>query len=363
MPEQDTHKKILVAPLNWGLGHATRCIPIIKQLSALGFKVVLAGDGSSLELLKKEFPSLQYFDLPSYQITYSEKGSFLLFKLLLRMPVFFQTIKKERKVVEQLIEKEKISGIISDNRFGVMSSKVPCIFLSHQIRVLSGVTTRISSFLHRMIINRFDECWIPDQKGKNNLSGLLSDPKGLKIPVRFVGNLSRMSRNNLKKDIKWLAVLSGPEPQRSILENELRKMLPKLPGPKMLIQGIIDKETKEFEFKGIRIKNFVLSQELGDLINRAETVISRSGYSTLMDLKALRSKAIFVPTPGQTEQIYLAKRMKDLGIAFYTNQNNLCLNDFNKSQNYAGFINSKTNEELGGINQLQESILKTFKTF
>ena len=361
MPEQDTHKKILIAPLNWGLGHATRCIPVIRELMRLGYNPVLAGDGKSFELLKKEFPELPHFELPSYDITYSKKGYLLLFKLLLRSPAFIQSIKKEKKIVEQLVEEEKIDGIISDNRFGVRSSKIPSVFVTHQIRVLSGLTTGISSLINRMFINRFDECWVPDQKGKDNLSGSLSDPKGLNLKVRFIGTLSRFSKQLFKKDIQWLAVLSGPEPQRSYLENRLKELMPKLHGSKLLIQGKIDKQQEETNYRGIRVINFMLSKDLEAHLNRSDIVISRSGYSSVMDLKALGSKTVFIPTPGQPEQTYLAKRMKNIGIAFYADQNEFTIKDLKKSENYMGFVNAN-NEKNCNSSELQAAILQVFSS-
>lgn len=361
MPERDTHKKILIAPLNWGLGHATRCIPIIHELVNLGFSPVLAGDGKSFELLKKEFPELSHFELPSYGITYSEKGYFLLFKLMLRSPAIIQAIRKEKKVVDQLVKEEKIDGIISDNRFGVRSSKIPSVFVTHQIRVLSGLTTVISSFIHRVFINRFDECWIPDHKGRDNLSGSLSDPEGLNIRVRFIGTLSRFSKRQLKKDIQWMAVLSGPEPQRSYLENKLKELMPKLQGSKILVQGKIDKQQEETNYRGIRIVNFMLSKELEAHLNRSDRVISRSGYSSIMDLKELGSKPVFIPTPGQTEQKYLAKRMKRLGIAFFADQERFTIDDLKNSEYYKGFL-STNGQKNSNSSEIQAAILKVFNS-
>ena len=175
-------KRILVAPLNWGLGHATRCIPIINELIKCNFEPVIATDGIALDLLRKEFPEIEAIELPSYNITYSKNGFLFKLKILLSTPKILSTTIKEHKKAEQLVDKLNINGIISDNRLGFHSKKVPSIFITHQLHVLSGITTWISSKIHHLFINRYNECWIPDYKDKNNLSGVLGHNVELNIP-------------------------------------------------------------------------------------------------------------------------------------------------------------------------------------
>ena len=153
-------KKVIVAPLNWGLGHATRCIPIIYALLQNNFTPIIASDGKALELLQKEFPQLRSLKLPSYSISY---GKNLKRNLLLQFPKILSAVKKERKIIAQIIEKEtNIVGIISDNRFGVLNAKIPSVYITHQLTVLSGFTTFFTRKIHQSIIKNFDECWVPD---------------------------------------------------------------------------------------------------------------------------------------------------------------------------------------------------------
>ena len=184
MPNGSKHKKILVAPLNWGLGHAARCVPLINALIDNEFQPVLASDGPALDFLRKEFPLLKYYELPSYDIEYAKEGSMLKYKLLVQTPKILKAVSKERKVVEEIIEKEDLAGIISDNRFGVRSEKLPSVYITHQLNVLSGSTSTITTSLHKKTISKFDECWIPDDDNKDRLAGDLSKRSNFPIPLR-----------------------------------------------------------------------------------------------------------------------------------------------------------------------------------
>jgi hypothetical protein len=187
-------KNILVAPLNWGLGHSTRCIPIINKLLEFGYNPILASDGEALALLRKEFPQLTILELPSYEIKYAKKGHLFKWKIAKNAPKILKAVKNERKIVKEWIQEHNISGIISDNRFGVVSKKIPSVFITHQLNVLSGTTTYFTSVIHRNWIKKFNECWVPDIKGKPNLSGKLGHLKKTKLKIRYIGVLSRFSK-------------------------------------------------------------------------------------------------------------------------------------------------------------------------
>ena len=215
------HKTILVAPLNWGMGHASRCIPIIQALLDTSFNVILASDGVSLQLLKKEFPQLDYVELPSYNIRYPKKGKYFKASLLLKLPGINKTLKAERKMVKELVQQGQIDGIISDNRLGVYHKEVPSAFITHQINVLSGGTSKLSSKLHQRIIKRFDACFVPDVAGPINLSGKMGHPTDGSIKPKYLGLLSRMQKKEVPQKYQIMALLSGPEPQRRMLEDIL----------------------------------------------------------------------------------------------------------------------------------------------
>ena len=181
------NKNILVAPLNWGLGHATRCIPIIRELEKNGFTPILASDGVALSLLKKEFPHLTSLELPSYNIEYAKKGENFKWKLIKNSPKTINAILSEKQLVKKWIKEYNLTGIISDNRLGVHSKKVPSVFMTHQLTVLSGKTTWISSKLHQFFIHKFDECWVPDVNEIPNLTGKLGHLKNSNLNIRYIG--------------------------------------------------------------------------------------------------------------------------------------------------------------------------------
>jgi uncharacterized protein (TIGR00661 family) len=350
------HKKILVAPLNWGLGHAARCIPLIRSLLNHNFEPVLAGDGPPLELLKKEFPQLKYYELPPYSVQYAKKGSVLKYKLLLQTPKILSAVSKERKLVEQIIEKEDLKGIISDNRFGVRSDKIPSIYLTHQLKVLSGSTSFLSTKLHQNFISKFDECWIPDFEKKDSLAGELSQTDKVPTKIRYIGPLSRFSTKTTKKDIDLFVVLSGPEPQRSMLESQLTENLKMFKGQCLMVKGEVEETQRVVQEGNLKVVNFMLTGELEDTFHRSRLVICRSGYSSIMDLEALNAKAFFVPTPGQYEQQYLAKRMKKKGIANFVQQDKFSLEALNMIEEYSGFGQKKTSKS-----SFQASLFDVFK--
>lgn len=348
------HKTILVAPLNWGLGHATRCIPIIHALKKEGYTVVIGSDGGALDLLKKEFPHTTTVALPGYNVSYAKKGAHLKTKLIANGPLLFKAILKEHKALDQLIECYDIDGVISDNRLGLYTTKVPTVYMTHQLTVLSGKTTWLSTYLHNLFIKRFDECWVPDVKGEHNLSGILGHPKKRSTPTKYIGPLSRMQFSQEKIKYKAIAVLSGPEPQRTLIEDILVKKLKKFPGNILLVKGVVSNK-QEFTKKGnIELVNFLTSQQLEKAINCSEFVISRSGYTTIMDLACMGKKAFFIPTPGQTEQEYLAQRFKEKGLVPCSTQDEFNIKNLSKAKVYAGFNKNDSQKDLGDFFALFE---------
>lgn len=306
-------KRILIAPLNWGLGHATRCIPIIHALIAHQFEPVIASDGIALSLLRKEFPELESVELPSYKIIYPKKGQHFKLKMLQSSPKMVKAINSEKKVTASIIEKYHIDGIISDNRLGVHHKKVPCVFITHQLQVLSGNTTWLSTKLHQKIIKRFHECWVPDNLGDTNLSGKLGHTHFFEMPIKFIGPLSRFSKKDLPIKYDIMVLLSGPEPQRTLIEEQLLKAFKTYRGKVLFVKGIVENDQHISEENNMVIYNFMTSSELENAINESELIVSRSGYTTIMDLTKLSKKAFFIPTPGQFEQEYLAERLTKLG--------------------------------------------------
>lgn len=332
-------KKIIVAPLNWGLGHATRCIPIIQGLLDNGYEPVIASDGVALELLKKEFPKLIAFELPSYDIQYAEKGKNFKWKMIAQLPKIISTINKERNKITKILEAYKFDGIISDNRLGVYSKNVPCVFITHQLNVLTGNTSWITTKLHKKYIKKFNECWVPDVEKNPNLSGKLGHPTELIKNVKYIGPLSRLCKKPMPIKYDLMVLLSGPEPQRTILESKIITELENYEKKVVFIRGVIEKKQTK-EVKGnITFYNFMNSKELELTYNESNYILCRSGYTTVMDLAKLNKKAFFIPTPGQYEQEYLAKKFDKEGIIPSCKQEKFKLKKLDKIEFYKGFTN------------------------
>lgn len=336
----NSSKRILVAPLNWGLGHATRCIPIIRELLDHGYLPYIASDGVALSLLKKEFPELPAFELPSYKISYAEKGKNFKIKMIWDSPKVLKAIAKEKKAVKRLVKEHGLEGIISDNRLGAYYKKVPCVFITHQLNVLSGNTTWMSSKAHQKIIKKFDACWVPDVEKKPNLTGKLGHLKKSKLNVVYLGPLSRFEKKKLPITNDLMVLLSGPEPQRTLLEEKLLDELQGFEGNILFVKGKIEENQVQEEIQTSKGKilhyNFMKSDELENALNRSEKVLCRSGYTTVMDLAKLEKKAFFIPTPGQYEQEYLAKRMQKQGLVPFSKQEDFSLGDLFRIDDFKG---------------------------
>jgi uncharacterized protein (TIGR00661 family) len=332
-------KRILVAPLNWGLGHATRCIPIIQALIDYKFEPIIASDGVSLDLLKKEFPLITCIALPPYHIQYSKYGVLLKWQIAMNIPKILTAIKKERHQVQKIIKDYSIDGVISDNRFGVYSinKAIPSVYITHQINVFSGITTFITTKLHHRIIKKHDECWIPDYEQTPNLSGKLSHIKNSKLPLKYIGPLSRFKKTESKSKYHVMLLLSGPEPQRQILEEKLIHAFKSYKGNLILVRGKIEKQQTCLQKGNIIVYNFMNSHELEKTIQSSDVIVSRSGYTTIMDLAMLGKKAFFIPTPGQNEQYILAKTLEASQVAPYCKQDAFNLQEFEKIKDYKGF--------------------------
>ena len=341
--------KILIAPLNWGLGHATRCIPIIHFLIENKYTPIIASDGIALSFLKKEFPKLQTLVLPSYTIRYSKVGFLLKWKLMTSFFSIQKAVRKEQKIIAEFVKKENIVGIISDNRFGVYHQEIPSVYITHQLQVFSGWSTLLSTKIHQNMISKFDACWVPDSKGEKSLSGKLTDANFSKIPLSYLGNLSRLRYEEKEKKYNMLVLLSGPEPQRTIFEKEVLLQLQNDTRKILFVRGIMDAKEVQYSNRNVKLVNYLQTTELQDAINSSELVLCRSGYSTIMDLAKLKKKAFFVPTPGQAEQEYLAKYLKEKGIAPYCSQKKFELIKVSQVEGYTGFVEeypSSIHEEL-----------------
>ena len=358
-------KKILVAPLNWGLGHATRCIPIIKGLTDQGAEVIIAADGRPYDLLKREFPTHTFVRFPGFLATYPPDDR-IVSTIIRQIPKLVRSFFREHRELKKIIHSLKIDAVISDNRFGLFTKKIPCIYISHQISIMMPKGLQWASYivyhLNKGLIERYSECWIPDYADENNLSGKLSHRYSPPKNARYIGPLTRFKqKSNVQKEYDILALLSGPEPQRTILENILLEELKKVRCKSLVVRGIPEKTQRIKLSESISVISSLDSEGLNNAILASDIVISRPGYSTLMDLDALGKNAILIPTPGQTEQVYLAARLKDTGTFCVSDQENFSLsNALDEAHRYRGYPPRESHTSSLGVSI--ERLLRQIKS-
>ena len=324
--------RIFISPLDWGLGHAARCIPIIRYLQEKEVDVIIGAEGSHLLFLKEHFPDVEFIDFPGYRISYSSIFPVGV-KVLFQLPKIVSAIKKEHALLDEIIKTKNIDAVISDNRYGLWNTEIPSIIITHQLYIQARAGNSILNKAVQSYINHFDECWIPDYGGKENLSGALSHPIPEGINGKYIGPLSRfqltMVSNPKSEKYDLLIILSGPEPQRTKLEEILLGQLKELPSIQtLLIQGLPGGKSKAIKLNNVEIIPHLSDNEFQDKLINSEIVLSRPGYSTLMDLDAIGwKKAISIPTPGQTEQEYLGSLMQEKGLALSFKQKGFSLKD------------------------------------
>lgn len=353
-----------MAPLDWGLGHATRCVPLIRELLSKGADVWLAGEGAQATLFQEAFPKLPLLNLPGYQVAYAKTKRGLPLKLILQLPRILNSIWQEKRWLKKTVRRYQIDAVISDNRYGLHHPHIPCIFITHQLCIKVPMGKRAERWLQKInyrYIQRFSACWVPDYANAPGLAGDLSHPD-LKpsIPVTYIGPLSRFEKiNQVVVQDHVLALLSGPEPQRTLLEEKLITELAHYNGTATLVRGLPGTASMIPSTNMIRIYNHLPTDSLNEELHKATYVVCRSGYSTLMDLAALGKNSILVPTPGQTEQEYLAVLHQDQKTACTADQSSFSLATVLKEATdfpYRPFPLSEKNELSPAISRLLASL-------
>lgn len=329
--EAQLPKKILVAPLDWGLGHATRCIPLVQALVQQGCAVYLAGEPPVQSLLQAEFPNLPWLPLAGYRVRYGRTATGTVVRLAAQLPRLLGTIRSEHRWLRQQVAQHGFDLVISDNRYGLYHPQVYSILVTHQLAIQTP-STALSSWvqrLHYRLIQRFHACWIPDLPGVPNLSGALAHPTRMPaLPSRYIGGLSRIRGPKAEGGRPFvLLLLSGPEPQRSLLEALLLRQATSLRHHFVLVRGLPGTAPLPALPQHIQAFNHLPAEALQQLLLQAMVIVSRSGYSTVMDLAAAGQKSILVPTPGQTEQQYLARHLQQQGLALFRQQAQLNLEE------------------------------------
>ncbi len=339
--------KVLYGVCSWGLGHATRSLPILRKLIDEGNEVTIVATGSSLELLKMELGTkADYIDFPDYPLPYTQKSNMFLLKFAFFLPTIAKSIIEEHKKIVRLLDKRRFDIIISDNRYGVFHRNVKSYFITHQLRFIAprrikaienGVE-RFNAYLQRY----FKNIMVPDYED-DGISGDLAHNLNILKSAKIVyfGILSDFKRLDVTQDVDFLFSISGPEPQRSVMEDMILKNINDIQENIIVslgrkTDGDIDKLRGNMN-DNIELFDFLPREERELIMNRSKFIVSRSGYSTLMDIYALRKKAMFIPTPQQTEQEYLARHHEERGNFYYINQDELNLpRDLEKAKSYKG---------------------------
>jgi len=325
-------KNILICPLDWGLGHATRCVPVIYKFIEAGANVIIAADKRPLAFLKNEFPDLEFITFPGYDISYTSK-KWMNLKMMFLAPLILYRIFRENRLLKKIIKKKQIDAVISDNRFGLWNKKVVSIYICHQLWIkIPKPFSSLESVLYRLnyfFIRHYDECWIPDFEEEKNLSGDLSHFRNMPVNAIYTGPLSRFSlhseRNTAINKYDVAVVLSGPEPQRSMLEDKLMGQLINTNFKALVVRGVTEENNHRKIGNDIVVYSHLGTREMMDELLATSLIICRPGYSGIMDLVCLGKKALFVPTPGQTEQKYLADYFYKKGIFLFRNQEDIDL--------------------------------------
>ena len=323
--------KILVAPLNWGLGHASRCVPLVQRLLDEGNEVILGGDGESLTLLRKHFPKLRYTYLAPLNLQYSA-GRRQVWAMIKTLPRIVLWSIKDHVMLKALLREEPIDRVISDNRFGLYNRQAECIYITHQLHIMLPKGWKwaepIASRIHARVYTRYNKVWVPDYEDpQKSLAGALSHPKisnfKFLIPrerllqisnLSYIGPLSRFEKtqntpiNPNTPNYSVVAVLSGLEPQRTLLEKEIIARYQDSDEQVLIVQGLLNRPNTRIKRGNVTLVPTMGDADLAMMLKGAKHIIVRSGYSTIMDLEALGllEKAELIPTPGQPEQEYLA---------------------------------------------------------
>ena len=354
----------LISPLNWGLGHSTRDIPIIRELLHHGHEVTVATSGNALTLLQRECPECNFILFKDYPAPYSSTRFFLP-KFVASSPILLKALAQERRRLSKILAEDSYDLIISDNRLGVYSDKIPSYFITHQLRFslpdylrpFEVPTLYFNAFFHA----KFRGVIVPDISPNGcNLSGKLCR-SNLEVTNRrtyYSGILTSIRKTKAEEDLDYLIIVSGPEPQRTLLEEIILKQVQKLPGEKVVLLGSPQNERHEKMDEHTTVYSYVSTEKKVELMNRARFIISRSGYTTMMEMVELDKKhGLFTPSPGQTEQEYLSRYYRKMGWFLSRSQYKLKFpGDSDAALKYNGFPEMKKTEE--NVRRLYREVLK-----
>jgi len=359
--------RILFAPLDWGLGHTTRCLPIIKAFQSEGADITIACNEKQAVLLEAELEAVRFLPLRGYGLRYSRSKYLTWLTIALQIPKILTSINRERKWLASIFETEGFDAVISDNRYGLHHPSLYSVFISHQLRVRVPFSNRIENLLQKWnynFIQQFNECWIPDFEGAINLAGFLSHPNRLPaVKLKYIGAVSRFKKmmNHSEEPNVLVILISGPEPQRTIFEEIVLSELNGCNEAAVVLRGLPATTATLPSTGKVTFFNHLHSSQLSELINRATYIVARSGYSTIMDIVALQKKSILIPTPGQTEQEYLGTWLMEHKFCLSIEQNKFSLKNALRQANqfeYADLSKFPTDQYESAVSSFMQEHFK-----
>jgi len=326
---KNNFKRVLIAPLDWGLGHTARCVPIIDWLRLSGHQVVFAGNEWQRAFIDSSIEGIETIHIDGYDVRYGAVKGWEKAALMVQIPRLRQTIKREHTWLQKAVAEVRPDAIISDNRYGLYHHTIPSAIITHQLQVQTGagdLVTRALQKAHYRYLQQFGTIWVPDVANAPGLAGALSHCKTLPAHTAYIGLLSRFDAPvTITGSDHLLVLLSGPEPQRTMLADALLQQLHHHSGKVVFVAGSYAAAPPSHLPAHIQYHATATGRGLEVLIRNAKIVVCRSGYSTLMDLVRLHKKALLIPTPGQTEQAYLAKSLQERSLFPYALQHGLNL--------------------------------------
>jgi hypothetical protein len=352
VPRSGAHLKILFAVASWGLGHATRDLPLINRMLECGHDVTIISSARALALLKRELGNrCTFLEWPDLPLSLSKSAPLFYAKFTLSLPLACRAIVLENRALQRLLKGRGFDRIISDSRFGIRSPHVASYQLTHGLRFIAPRRNPLLEFameyIYRRCYGRVNRFVVPDFES-NSLSGDLSHNLRFVRPdeVQYVGILSGVRLQQLRQDIDCYVSISGPEPQRSILEEIILRQVYDVPGRVIVSLGKPDEAYRTWTRGRVTVHTYVNRYEQNELMNRARLVVSRSGYTTMMELAELGKRALLIPTPGQTEQEYLADLHRRRGTFYSVPQKRLDLpRDILIAGEYPGYVPEHTTDE------------------
>ena len=325
-------KRVFYGILDWGLGHTTRSIPLIRFLQKIGFEIIIACNSTQQKVLSQELSDVRFLTLKGYELEYGSNSWHTKLKIALQSLKILTNIKSENGWLNAQIALQKPDLIISDNRYGFRNASIPSILITHQLNVITGlgkIADLIMKLFLRSQFKHFNRCWIPDIEKAPGLAGELSHPSfQLPCPVSYIGPLSRFEKiRSISNDGPVVVILTGPEPQRTLFEHRIIEGLKDSTRSIVIVRGKPEGGNIISTPKNVEVYDHLPADKLTQLVSTASFVISRSGYTTLMDLFKLGKRLIAVPTPGQAEQEYLGKALHEQKRLLCIEQRNFDLSD------------------------------------